>query len=129
MSMTASCGIFSPSNLSAFILSVLRILWQPFSHRKFSLSSRAAVKAIKLLKEDIKDYTFGHAERLYALQFAQNGKKFEFLKLVAFAEDDKIVICRADMLDLRHSAPVPFNGFGNNYFKNCSSSAASREKR
>lgn len=80
------------------------------------LFTRAAIKAIKLLKEDIKDYTFGHAERLYALQLAENGKKFEFLKLVAFAEDDKIVICRADMLDLRHSAPVPFNGFGNNYF-------------
>lgn len=41
----------------------------------------------------IKDYTSDHLERLYALQFAEKGKKFEFLGLTAFKEEGKIAIC------------------------------------
>lgn len=73
--------------------------------------TRAAVKALKLLKEDIRDYTFGHIERLYGLQFAQNGKKFEFLNFTAFAENGKISICHKDMLDLKQCNAASFTDF------------------
>lgn len=55
------------------------------------LFARAAVKAIELMKR--RDYTAGHVERLYKLQFCENGKKFEFLKLTAYKEEGKTVIC------------------------------------
>lgn len=51
---------------------------------------RAALKALKSLKADIKDYTSAHLERLYLLQFAENGKKFGFLNITAFKEEGKI---------------------------------------
>lgn len=39
-----------------------------------------------------KDYTSEHLERLYRLQFAESGKKFEFLGLTAFREDGRVCI-------------------------------------
>lgn len=40
-----------------------------------------------------KDYTLSHINSLYNLQFTENGKKFEFLGLVAYKEDGRIAIC------------------------------------
>lgn len=54
---------------------------------------RAAVCALKQLRANVKDYTSAHLERLYNLQFAENGKKFGFLNFMCFKEDGKIVIC------------------------------------
>lgn len=47
----------------------------------------------------VKDYTSEHLERLYELQFAEKGKKFEFLGLVVFKEEGKIAICIEKFLD------------------------------
>lgn len=60
-----------------------------------ALFKRAAVKVVKerFLKSD---YTAEHAENLYNLQFAENGKKFEFLHLTAYKEEGKIVISADD---------------------------------
>lgn len=41
-----------------------------------------------------KDYTSEHAEALYNLQFAENGKKFEFLGLTAFKENGYVAITK-----------------------------------
>ena len=57
---------------------------------------RAAVKALAGL--NTKDYTSEHAKRLYELQFAENGKKFEFLGFTAFKENGKIAVCDSHML-------------------------------
>lgn len=60
------------------------------------LFRRAAIEIINEYR--CKDYTSEHAERLYDLQFAQNGKKFEFLGLTAFKEEDRITIIPANLL-------------------------------
>ncbi len=52
---------------------------------------RAAVEIIAG-RHQKKDYTSGQLERLYNLQFAENGKKFEFLGLTAFKEESRICI-------------------------------------
>ena len=41
----------------------------------------------------IADYTSEHLERLFGLQFADKGKRFEFLRFVAFKEEGCISIC------------------------------------
>jgi tRNA(Ile)-lysidine synthase len=51
---------------------------------------RAAARVINVYKR--KDYTAEQIERLYNLQLAENGKKFEFLGLTAFKENGRIVI-------------------------------------
>lgn len=51
---------------------------------------RAAIYVI--LRYNRKDYTSEHARRLFNLQFAANGKKFEFLGLTAYKEKDGITI-------------------------------------
>lgn len=56
---------------------------------------RAVIKA--LVDCDIKNYTSEHAQMLYELQFAHNGKKFEFLGFTAFKEEGKIAICDSDL--------------------------------
>lgn len=58
---------------------------------------RAILRALK--ERGIKDYTFEHLDRLYELQFAEKGKKFEFLGLTAFSEEGKIAICSDELLD------------------------------
>lgn len=55
----------------------------------------------------LKDYTSEHAERLYRLQFAENGKKFEFLGLTAFKEEGKVVIV-SDMFLSWQNDGMPF---------------------
>lgn len=52
---------------------------------------RAVLQALSSFK--LKDYTSEHLERLYDLQFADKGKKFEFLGYIAFKEEGKIAIC------------------------------------
>ena len=57
---------------------------------------RALIKTLVGL--NIKDYTSEHAGRLYELQFAENGKRYEFLGFTAFKENGKIVICNSKLL-------------------------------
>ncbi len=57
---------------------------------------RAVIKA--LTKGGVKDYTSEHAATLYELQFAEKGKKFEFLGFTAFKEDGRIAICDTALL-------------------------------
>ncbi len=60
---------------------------------------RAALKAVYLLKQNVRDYTSEHLQRLFGLQFAENGKKFEFLNITAYKEDGKLVLCSKNILD------------------------------
>lgn len=55
---------------------------------------RAATYAVKSICAR-KDYTSEHMHTLYNLQFSENGKKFEFLGLTAYKENDKIVLTEA----------------------------------
>ncbi len=57
---------------------------------------RAVIMA--LTGDEIKDYTSEHARMLYELQFAEKGKKFEFLGFTAFKEEGKIAICHNSLL-------------------------------
>ncbi|MDE6585994.1 MAG: tRNA lysidine(34) synthetase TilS, partial [Clostridia bacterium] len=65
---------------------------------------RAVVMALEAL--DKKDYTFAQAQTLYGLQFAENGKRFEFLNLTAYKEGDKIVICPNRANDNKPCVPL-----------------------
>lgn len=56
------------------------------------LFKRAAHKIVAVLYAK-KDYTAEHFERLFSLQSAENGKRFEFLGLTAVKEDKGIAIC------------------------------------
>lgn len=69
------------------------------------LFKRAAVEIFG--EYGIKDYTSGHAERLYNLQFAETGKKFKFLGLTAYREEDRITIVNDAALP-RVCGGVPF---------------------
>lgn len=53
---------------------------------------RATLKALVAAKPDVKDYTSDHLERLYSLQFSENGKRFGFLGLTVYKEEGKLVI-------------------------------------
>ena len=66
---------------------------------------RAVIKA--LAGTNIKDYTSEHAQRLYDLQFAEKGKKFEFLGFTAFKESGKIAICDTHILNTEKEG-IPF---------------------
>lgn len=68
--------------------------------------------AHKIVAEDYrrKDYTSAHLNRLYELQTADNGKKFEFLGLVAVKEEGGIAI--AD------STEIAFESEGMPFFEN-----------
>ncbi len=59
---------------------------------------RAALKAIKLLDGQIKDYTSEHMQALFDLQKLERGKRFEFCGLVAFNEGTSIGICKREQL-------------------------------
>ena len=73
---------------------------------------RAALKAIKLLDCEIKDYTFEHMQMLYELQNSERGKKFEFCGLTAFNEGDRIGICKNEQL-IPKSDSVPLKDYLN----------------
>lgn len=75
------------------------------------LFARAAVSAVKGFAR--KDYTLTHIETLYNLQFAEAGKRFEFLGLCAFKEDGKISICNIENAAVE---PVPYKHFKEGYF-------------
>lgn len=70
-----------------------------------ALFKRAAIKIINAYQ--LKDYTSEHAERLYRLQYAENGKKFGFLGLTAFKEDGKITIVSDELLSYERDG-MPF---------------------
>lgn len=57
-----------------------------------------------------KDYTTAHLDRLYELQFADNGKKFEFLHFTAFKEEGRICIADSALLH-SEDAEIPFADF------------------
>lgn len=61
------------------------------------LFRRAAIKLIAGTHQR-KDYTSDMAERLYRLQFAENGKRFSFLGLTAFKEEGKITVVSDEFL-------------------------------
>ena len=70
---------------------------------------RAALKIIAG-RHRKKDYTGEQFERLYGLQFAENGKRFEFLGLTAFKEEGRIFI--ADSQEFKAAEDgVPFSEF------------------
>ena len=50
-------------------------------------------RAVLQVLKGVKDYTSEHLDKLYELQFAEKGKKFEFLGLTAYSENGKIAIC------------------------------------
>ena len=55
-----------------------------------------------------KDYTSEQLERLYELQFARNGKKFEFLGLTAFREEGRLrILAERD----REDGEAPYEDF------------------
>ena len=58
---------------------------------------RAAVKALVTL--NLKDYTSEQVRRLYELQFAEKGKRFEFLGYTAYKEDGRLVLCEEGRAD------------------------------
>lgn len=76
------------------------------------LFRRAVIKVIRDCFHR-KDYTFEHAEKLYNLQFAENGKKFEFLGLTAYREEGAIALCE-DAVDT--NAELLFNAFKSGIF-------------
>ncbi|MCD8307097.1 MAG: tRNA lysidine(34) synthetase TilS [Clostridia bacterium] len=60
---------------------------------EMAIFSRCCLKVFAHYK--IKDYTSQHINSLYKLQHGANGKRFRFLRLVAFKEDRGIAICEA----------------------------------
>ena len=70
---------------------------------------RAALKIIAG-RHQKKDYTSEQLERLYALQFAENGKKFEFLNLTAFKEEGRICIVDDSLLQYENEG-APYEDY------------------
>lgn len=70
---------------------------------------RAALKIIAG-RHRKKDYTGEQLERLYGLQFAENGKKFEFLGLTAFKEEGRICIVDDELLHYENEG-APYEDF------------------
>lgn len=54
--------------------------------------SRAVLKVFTTF--GLKDYTREHISQLYDMQFGENGKKFEFLGIIACKEDGGISVCQ-----------------------------------
>lgn len=68
---------------------------------------RAAVKALKMLCPDIKDYTSENIETLYGLQFLQKGRKFEFLGITAYKDENAVALC----VDKSYDGEINFSEF------------------
>ncbi len=71
---------------------------------------RAAICIIERYKK--KDYTSQHARKLYELQFAANGKKFEFLGLTAVKHGDGVTIYDNACLTV-NGREIPFCDYDN----------------
>jgi tRNA(Ile)-lysidine synthase len=67
---------------------------------------RAAVEIIN--RYGCRDYTSQQAQRLYDLQFAKVGKKFEFLGLTAFKEEGMVTIVADEQLKGEQQVPYIF---------------------
>jgi len=59
---------------------------------EYVLFARCAVYAVKQW-HNRKDYTLSHIDALYNLQYAESGKRYEFLGLTAYSENGRIAIC------------------------------------
>lgn len=68
---------------------------------------RAALKALKTFG-NVRDYTSAQVERLYGLQFSENGKKFNFLGFTAFKEEGGVSIVKTSPSE---SCEEPLDGF------------------
>ncbi|MDE7305872.1 MAG: tRNA lysidine(34) synthetase TilS [Clostridia bacterium] len=73
---------------------------------------RAAVKVI-VEAFNRKDYTAEHAERLYELQYKENGKKFGFLNLVAYKENGYVFL---EENAKRCDGEIPYRTYKSNGF-------------
>ncbi len=67
--------------------------------------SRAVLKVFEYFQ--LKDYTSAQIDRLYSMQFGENGKRFEFLGLCAYKESGGLAICSARLLSYRDEG-MPF---------------------
>ena len=68
---------------------------------------------LKCLSEcGVRDYTFGHLEALYALQFAERGKKFGFCGYTAINEGNRTALCADSMLKMRDEGCPFWEFFG-----------------
>ncbi len=74
-----------------------------------SVFKRAVLKCLS--EYGVRDYTFGHLETLYALQFSERGKKFEFCGYTAFNEGDKIAFCDGASLKIKEESRSFFEYF------------------
>lgn len=73
---------------------------------------RAAIKAVAEIFRR-RDYTADHTERLYELQFKENGKRFVFLNLIAYKESGGVFLEEA----ARHGGgETPYLSYGGNEF-------------
>ena len=77
-----------------------------------ALFKRAAMSAVSRTYKR-KDYTAQHAENLYNLQFAETGKRFEFLGLVARKEDGCVTIEEDNAACCEQ---IPFHEYGGKTF-------------
>lgn len=68
----------------------------------------SVVKALNM--QEVKDYTSTHVQKLYELQFAEVGKKFEFLGFVAFKDRNKITVCNSELLNITDDG-LPFKEY------------------
>ena len=74
-----------------------------------SIFKRAVLQCLS--EYGVRDYTFGHLETLYALQFAGRGKKFEFCGCTAFNEGNKIALCNPPLLKMQEEDSSFFDYF------------------
>lgn len=74
-----------------------------------SIFKRAVLKCLN--EYGVRDYTFGHLETLYALQFAERGKRFEFCGYTAFNEGNKIAFSDSSALKMREDGCPFFDYF------------------
>lgn len=71
---------------------------------------RAALKSLKMLDSQVKDYTSEHINALYLLQDAERGKRFEFLGFTAFNEGGEIALCKDGQL-IADYTEIPLSEF------------------
>ncbi|MCD8287214.1 MAG: tRNA lysidine(34) synthetase TilS [Clostridia bacterium] len=69
-----------------------------------AIFSRCCLKVFSYYK--IKDYTSLHIKSLFKLMHGANGKRFRFLRLVAFKEERGIAVCEAGRISPYGEAPL-----------------------
>ncbi|MCD8294829.1 MAG: tRNA lysidine(34) synthetase TilS [Clostridia bacterium] len=71
---------------------------------EMAIFSRCCLKVFAHYR--IKDYTSQHIKSLYKLQHGANGKRFRFLRLVAFKEEKGISVCESGRISPYGEAPL-----------------------